>query len=303
MTKAPITWIPVVGQCEITKGVLKYTPDIIADGENAGAPRVALVKSNQSFESGTIEVRAKLRDPDAKVQIGLSSGHRIETFVGINVGGAAYGMATFSNGKWENFTTAAYGSTPPLNREVRLRIGVVGSSVTMWVDGVEVLRGTYPIKRSQLAILLRGSETVEAELLSVAATPSVAFIVMQYTPEFDALYSEVIAPVCKEFGLSPVRADDIYNNGQIVDDIARSIREAALVIADITPENANVYYEVGYAHGIAKETVLLAERRREKERLPFDLSGFRTIFYDNTIGGKSMVEEKLRKHLQNALAK
>ena len=93
-----------------------------------------------------------------------------------------------------------------------------------------------------------------------------------------------------------VRADDIYSSGLIIEDITASLREAA--VADITPNNPNVYYEVGYSFtGIGKPTILLADKNRDK--LPFDISGFRTVFYENTIGGKSQVEERLRKHLDN----
>lgn len=93
-----------------------------------------------------------------------------------------------------------------------------------------------------------------------------------------------------------IRADEFYSSGLIIEDITRSIQEASLVIAEITPDNPNVFYEVGYAHGTAKPTVLLCDKKREK--LPFDIAGFRTIFYDNSIGGKSMVEDQLRKHLE-----
>jgi len=120
---------------------------------------------------------------------------------------------------------------------------------------------------------------------------------MQFTSEFNTLYEEVIKPTCRSFGFEVIRADDNYNSGLIIDDIVRSIREASVVIADITPNNANVFYEVGYSHGIGKPTILLSDRQREK--LPFDISGFRTLFYDNSIGGKTTVEEKLRKHLEN----
>ena len=84
--------------------------------------------------------------------------------------------------------------------------------------------------------------------------------------------------------------------GQIMDDVTDSIRTAALIIADVTPDNANVFYEVGYAHAIRKPTILLSDRKRE--RLPFDISGFRTLFYDNTIGGKALVEARLKQHLE-----
>ena len=45
-------------------------------------------------------------------------------------------------------------------------------------------------------------------------------------------------------GNSVVRGDDPNLNGPIIDDITRSIRESSIVIADITPDNPNVFYEV-----------------------------------------------------------
>ena len=63
---------------------------------------------------------------------------------------------------------------------------------------------------------------------------------------------------------------DIYKSGLIINDIARLIEEASVIIADVTTDNPNVFYEVGYAHGIKKATILLSDRTREK--LPFDVS-------------------------------
>jgi len=113
------------------------------------------------------------------------------------------------------------------------------------------------------------------------------------------LYKEVIKSTCEKYGYDAIRADDIFTNGQIINDITRSIEESSVIIADITPNNPNVFYEVGYAHATRKPTILLCERGREK--LPFDVSGFRTLFYDNTIGGKSQIEERLSKHLENII--
>ena len=84
--------------------------------------------------------------------------------------------------------------------------------------------------------------------------------------------------------------------GTMIEDIVKAIRGASVVIADITPDNPSVFYEVGYSHALAKPTILLSDRKRGK--LPFDVSGFRTLFYDNTIGGKSAVEAALQRHLQ-----
>src|SRR5262250_1329054 len=45
----------------------------------------------------------------------------------------------------------------------------------------------------------------------------------------------------------------------IIEDIIRGIETAQIVIAEITPTNENVFYEVGYAHALKKPTILLVD--------------------------------------------
>jgi len=166
----------------------------------------------------------------------------------------------------------------------------------MYVDGVRVLSTTRTLRRGQIGLFMQGDAEIKFRNLKVESQQPLCFAVMQFTEDFNVLYTDVIKPVCEEFGYRVIRGDDFYTSGQILEDITQSIRSAALIIADVTPENANVFYEVGYAHGIGKPTILLSDRTRQK--LPFDISGFRTLFYDNTIGGKAVVEQKLRQHLE-----
>ena len=58
------------------------------------------------------------------------------------------------------------------------------------------------------------------------------------------------------------------------------------------------FYEVGYAHALCNPTILLAEKGT---RLPFDVSPFRTLFYENSIAGKRVFEEGLRRHVGASL--
>lgn len=125
-----------------------------------------------------------------------------------------------------------------------------------------------------------------------------AFIVSQFGDCYDVLYDEVIKPVCENLNYKPIRGDEVTSCTLILNDIITSIRSSSVIIADITPDNPNVFYEVGYAHALAKPTILLCENGI-RNKLPFDLSGFRTIFYDNSLGGKKQIEEKLKAHLQN----
>jgi hypothetical protein len=122
---------------------------------------------------------------------------------------------------------------------------------------------------------------------------------MQFSTPYNELYEEVVKPVCGEFHIESVRADESYGPGLIIADILQKIDEAKIVIAEITPPNPNVYYEVGYSHARGKPTILIADRALEK--LPFDLSPFRTLFYENSIDGKRRVEEGLRRHIRAIL--
>ena len=94
--------------------------------------------------------------------------------------------------------------------------------------------------------------------------------------------------------------DEIAGPGIIVDDIQRQISEANVIVAEISSKNPNVFYELGYAHALSKPAVLLA-RRESSAEMPFDIRGYRAIFYDDTIGGKKTVERNLEQHLKAVL--
>jgi nucleoside 2-deoxyribosyltransferase len=127
------------------------------------------------------------------------------------------------------------------------------------------------------------------------------FIVMQFSDNYNILYKDVIKPLCESYGLTPIRADEFFHSTPILKDIITSINDSSLIIAEITPDNPNVFYEIGYSHALNKPTIILCDKKREK--LPFDLSGFRTLFYENSIGGKNKVENDLRKFIESIFNK
>lgn len=290
-------WVSILGKVETDGGQIKYVPLPITDGPSAGQHSVALVRSNLEFESGDISWEALLTDPKSACQIGLNQGLQPEIFAGLFGVGPPYAIALFRNSEWEPVASAGFGDQVPAGQWVSIKVRVLGSKIDLFINGVKVCSALQNVSKSQVALFLQGS--AEIVVRNVVVTPQLprAFVVMQFSEEFDALYNDVIRPTCAKFGFEVIRADDIYKSGLIIEDISRSIEEASIVIADITRDNPNVFYEVGYAHGIKKPTILLSERQRAA--LPFDVSGFRTLFYDNTIGGKGEVEARLTKHLQN----
>jgi hypothetical protein len=148
----------------------------------------------------------------------------------------------------------------------------------------------------QLGLFGYGEASARFSSISIEPKRPKAFIVMQFGGTYDALWKEVIAPIVDEEGFEPVRVDDVFKPGIILQDIIQGISESDVIVAEISPENANVFYELGYAHALSKPTILLAERGRA---LPFDIRSYRVIFYDNTISGKGGIERALRGHLAN----
>lgn len=310
-------WIPIYGNATVANGTITHKPSLAirarSDTPTADAspvyPPHTVLRSNLDFDQGSVTFEAKLLDPESRVQlllaaeptaanissgVGSTEAVNTELAVGLNVLGAPYGFA-FWNGAWEGAGGGGHGSSFPLNEWIPLKVTVTGSTVDLYIHGVKVGQTNRTMRRGQIGLMLQSnSECAARNVLIIADTPT-CFVIMQFTPEFDALYRDVIKPVCEAHGYKVERGDDFFSPGQVMEDVSRSIRSASLVIADVTPDNANVYYEVGFAHAIRKPTILLSDKRRE--RLPFDISGFRTLFYDNTIGGKSIVEARLKQHL------
>ena len=121
------------------------------------------------------------------------------------------------------------------------------------------------------------------------------FVVMPFKDEYASLYDDIIAQACKDRRLSVVRADRILEPGNIPQLILQRIRDAFFIIAELSEDNPNVFYELGYAHSCNKPIIAIADRQR---KLPFDVSGERTIFYDKT---RSAWENKLRTDLGNMI--
>lgn len=290
-------WASIFGNVEIGVDQIALSPPVESSAmpQTSEQPPVALVRSSIEFEQGSIEVQVWLPDPTSRCQIGLASGSHHQFYAGLNSLGAPYGFGAFKNGQWEPVHGAGYGSHIQSEVWHRLKLVVQGSNVDLYFNGVKVASTSYQISRGPVSVLMQGHGRVAFRNLKIETQVPVCFVVMQFSEEFNELYSEVIRPTCEAHGYRVVRADDFYSSGMIIDDITRSIRECTVVIADVTPNNPNVFYEVGFSHGIGKPTILLSDRKRD--RLPFDVSGFRTLFYDNTIGGKTAVEEGLKRHL------
>jgi hypothetical protein len=101
---------------------------------------------------------------------------------------------------------------------------------------------------------------------------------MPFGSEFGDVYARGIEPACQNAGADCFRVDELVFNITIIDSIHDQIKRADVIIADMTGNNPNVMYEVGFARGRNKSIVLLTQ---DLDGIPFDQNQFHHCEYDS----------------------
>ena len=127
------------------------------------------------------------------------------------------------------------------------------------------------------------------------------FVLSPFEDPFNEIYEDHIKPSIGSIGgFRCSRADDIYDNRPIIEDVWMCINRARIVISELTGRNANVFYETGIAHTVGKEVVLITQ---SMDDVPFDLRHLRCIVYEYTPRGIRNLESNLKSTVLNILAR
>lgn len=122
-------------------------------------------------------------------------------------------------------------------------------------------------------------------------------LMMPFDSEFNAVCN-TIKEAASELGLSCKRADDIWEDSTIIQDVFSLIYRSAIVICDFSNKNPNVLYEAGIAHTLGRKVIPLAQHISD---IPFDLRHHRHLMYlPNTEGLrelKAKLSEKIRQEI------
>ena len=119
-----------------------------------------------------------------------------------------------------------------------------------------------------------------------------AFVLMPFDTSFDDVYKIGIKETADSLDILAERVDEQLYRESILERIYHQIEEAHIVIADMTGKNANVFYEVGYAHARGKLCILITA---DADDIPFDLKHRRHIVYGRSV---DTLRARLREELE-----
>jgi len=132
----------------------------------------------------------------------------------------------------------------------------------------------------------------------VKIDPKLCFIIMPFRDRYDGI-KKAIDAILKQQGFEAVHAKDIQQAGVIHTDIWDHIQRAAVIIAEVSEYNPNVYFELGVAMTVKdKSRLIIIREASSKEQYPFDISIFRCLHYSiDTEKGFRELEMNLRNYL------
>lgn len=172
------------------------------------------------------------------------------------------------------------------------------------IDSFEFSRTHWAIKNADLFnVLLRNQvatlpspkvfkldnvEGVDESLLSV---------MMPFDSRFDDVYTTIQA-TARASKMQCLRADDIWENDAIIQDIVSLINRSRIVVCDCTGRNANVFYEAGIAHTLGRDVILITQSEAD---IPFDLRHLRYVTYLNNGEGRQQLTDRLQQRMKTLL--
>lgn len=151
-----------------------------------------------------------------------------------------------------------------------------------------LLRNQAAAVSSPKVFKLDRAEETEDTLLSV---------MMPFDSRFDAVYATIKA-AAEVSKMHSLRADDIWQNEAIIQNVVSLINRSRIIVCDCTGRNPNVFYEVGIAHTLGRDVILIAQSETD---IPFDLRHLRYITYLNNDEGRRLLADRLQRRIETLL--
>ncbi len=129
--------------------------------------------------------------------------------------------------------------------------------------------------------------------------PSLVSVMMPFTASLAAVY-DTIKTAASSAGFKCLRADDIWDESTVIQDVFSLIFRSYAVVCDFSGRNPNVFYEAGISHTLGKHVIPITQ---SAEDIPFDLRHHRYALYLNNGEGRDRLSEEITSRLKSLAAK
>lgn len=129
--------------------------------------------------------------------------------------------------------------------------------------------------------MLRGVASVRVPTLGLYTKfMATCFVIQPFDKgKFDKRFTDVYEPAIKAAGYQPYRVDQDDKVTVPIESIEEGIRQSAVCLADITTDNPNVWYELGYAVASRRPVVMVCSEERVGGKFPFDIQHRAIVIY------------------------
>lgn len=129
---------------------------------------------------------------------------------------------------------------------------------------------------------------------AVVRNSTLVFVITAFHPDLEPVF-EGIAAAAAATKLVAKRVKDVQGDYRITDKIISMIESARLIVADLTLERPNVYFELGYARGLGKTVITIA---KQGTNVHFDVKAWVYIEYSDS----RILEKKLKTRFEYELS-
>jgi len=158
-------------------------------------------------------------------------------------------------------------------------------------ERLELIEPVTKDKAQYAKLSVKGWEKYE-EIKRSGPLSNKCFVAMSCNDDLKDAYDNGIKKAVEEAGYQPVFIERKQHNEKICDLIIANIRECKFLVADVTGQRQNVYYEAGFTHGLDRQVIWTC-KKDDINNAHFDTRQYNHILWENA--------EDLRKKLLNRI--
>lgn len=154
------------------------------------------------------------------------------------------------------------------------------------------------VKREYLREVGGGNCLIEVkgweQLQPITGIPGKCFVAMSFHKDLkDAYEKGIFLAVKKDCKMDPVRMDLVEHNEKICDRMVAEIRTCQFLVADVTRQRANVYFEGGFAMGLGRPVIWTCSEDDRKE-VHFDTRQYNHIFWKDPKDLRTKLRDRIK---------